>query len=194
MIRVFSKGLDAAAMYHLQKRQYNEKLLMSATVPANSSTYAKTTVSNLGHFLCLFITGRFSTLASITDATLGTRVIDTGISYLRGQLTDGAGQKKLFNDYIPLDLLLSPGRARSADTTVANTYVDLLDTTVTPAREVALASSKGETLFYPQEFEYLFSANSEIQLDVKNASNYDNTFEIVFHGIRILSSAAVRGV
>jgi hypothetical protein len=191
-IKVFSKRLNWREMFGLQKLQYNEKLLMSAIVPANSQTLAKTTVSNLGHFLCLFITGRFTTLASITDAKLGTVTIDTGISYLRGLLTDGSGQKRLFNDYIPLDLLLSPGRTRSA--LAGNTYVDLLDTSVSPSREVALASATGQTLFYPQEFEYLFSANSEIQFDVKNASNVANQFDIVFHGIRILSGAAVRGV
>jgi hypothetical protein len=192
MIRVFTKKLDAGEMYRLQKYQYNEKLLMSAIVPANSSMYAKTSVSNLGHFLCLFITGRFTSLTSIVDPVKGTLIIDSGISYLRGQMTDGSGQKKLFNDYVPLGLLVSPGRSRSP--LASNAFIDVLDTTVSPPREIALASPKGESLFFPQEFEYLFSANSEIQMDVKNSSNYENSFELVFHGIRILSSAAVRGV
>jgi hypothetical protein len=191
MSRVFNKAFDVSEMLGLQVVQYSERLLLSATVPANSSVMAKTTVSNLGHFLCLYMTGKFSTLKKITDATLGTKLIDTGISYLRGLLTDGAGQKRLFNDYIPFDLLLSPGRGK-AD--CDNAYQDILDTTSTPPREVALAAAKGETLFYPQEFEYLFPANTDILLDVKNASNADNTFEIMLHGVRILASASVKGV
>jgi hypothetical protein len=191
MSRVFSKQFNVSNMLGLQVVQYSERLLLSATVPANSSVMAKTTVSNLGHFFCMFLTGKYSTLASITDPVLGVQIIDTGIQYLRGQLTDGAGQKRLFNDYIPLDLWLSPGRMKS---NCANAYTDLLDPSVAPPREVALAAAPGQTLFYPVEFEYLFPANTDILLDVKNSSNADNTFEIMLHGVRILASASVKGV
>ena len=191
MSRVFNKAFDVSQMLGLQVVQYSERLLLSAVVPANSSVMAKTTVSNLGHFYCLFLTGKFTTLKKIADPVLGNKLIDSGISYLRGLLTDGAGQKRLFNDYIPLDLLLSPGRCK-AD--CDNAYQDLLDVTVSPVREVALAAAKGESLFYPQEFEYLFPANTDILFDVKNASNADNTFEIMLHGVRILASASVKGV
>ena len=101
MSRVFNKAFDVSQMLGLQVVQYSERLLLSAVVPANSSVMAKTTVSNLGHFYCLFLTGKFTTLKKIADPVLGNKLIDSGISYLRGLLTDGAGQKRLFNDYIP---------------------------------------------------------------------------------------------
>jgi hypothetical protein len=190
-LHVLSKAFNADILLGVQIRQYSEKLLLAATVPAQSSITAKTTVSNLGHFLCLLLTGKYTTLQKITDPTIGVLTIDDGIQHLRAQLIDGAGQKKLFSDYIPLDLFLSPGRGKA---NASNAYLDVLDTSVSPAREVALAAAPGQTLFFPQEFEYLFSANSEILLDIKNDSLADNFFEIALSGYRILASASVRGV
>lgn len=189
--RVFNKAFDVSQMLALQVVQYSERLLLSGVVPANSEIVAKTTVSNLGHFFCMFLTGKYTTLINIMDQQLGTRVIDSGIQYLRALLTDGAGQKRLFNDYIPLDLFLSPGRAKA---NCDNAYTDLLDNTVIPPREVALAALPGQTLFYPIEFEYVFPANTDILLNVKNSSNHENSFEIMLHGVRILASASVKGV
>jgi hypothetical protein len=192
MSRVFAKGFDASKMLGLQVTQYSERLLLAGTVPANSSIIAKATVSNLGHFYCMFMTGKYSTLKQITDAPTGaTYTIDTGVQYLRGLLRDSAGQKTLFSDFIPLDLFLSPGRCK---VDCDNSYRDILDTTGVLPREIALAAAKGETLFYPQEFEYLFPANADILLEVKNSSNADNSFEIMLHGTRILASASVKGV
>src|SRR5271157_998676 len=191
LLRVLNKKLDADTLLGLQITQYSEKLLLAGSVPAQSSIIAKTTVSNLGHFLCMFVTGKYTTLQQITDPTLGALTIDDGIQHLRAQLIDGAGQKKLFSDYIPLDLFLSPGRAKA---NAANAYIDVLDTSVSPAREVALAAAAGQTLFYAQEYEYLFSANSEILLDIKNDSLVANDFEIAFSGVRVLAAASVRGV
>lgn len=180
MVRVFGQRLNPTTLFNLQRSQYSEKLLLSDTVPAGQSKLGKTAVSNLGHFLCLHITGHFETLRY-----QGETVIDDAINHLRGQLIDGAGQKKLFNDYIPLDLWMSPGRERSND--AANVLTPVVD----PAVDTACCPPY---LFYPQEFEYLFSANSDILLDVKNDSDYEIDYEICFHGIRILSSAAVSGL
>lgn len=189
--RVFNKAFDVSQMLALQVVQYSERLLLSGVIPANTEIVCKTTVSNLGHFFCMFLTGKYTTLAEITDPTLGKKVVDTGIQYLRALLTDGAGQKRLFNDYIPLDLWLSPGRAKA---NCDNAYQDILDTSAVPPREVALAAMPGQTLFYPIEFEYVFPANTDILLNVKNSSNHENSFEIMLHGVRILASASVKGV
>lgn len=191
-MRIFGKKLDIRALMSTQVEQYSEKLLLSGVVPPNQEIIAKTTVANLGHFMCLFITGKFTSLANVTDAKTGlTYVVDTGIEYLRGKWSDVTGQRTLFSDYIPLSLFLSPGREKAqAD----NAYTDILDTTGISPREIALAAAKGDTLFYPQEFEYLYSANSEIMLAVKNASNHENSFDICLHGIRIRAEASNKGM
>lgn len=179
MIRVFASALNADTLLRIQSAQYSDKIYLTDTVPAGQSKLGKAAVSNLGHFLCQYLTGHFSTLK--LDGVAG--IIDDGVSHLRGQLTDGNGQKKLFSDYIPLDLLLSPGRTR--DGAAGNAYQP--DGTV-------ITASAGNPLFYPLELEYLFAANGEILFDVKNDSDTDISYGIVFHGIRILSRAAVTGL
>lgn len=185
-IRVFAKKLDTAAMEKLQEFQYSEKLLLADTVPAGSGRLGRTAVSNLGDFLCLFVTGHFETLRG-DGAGPPANTIDDAVNHLRGQLIDGAGQKKLFNDFIPFDLWLSPGRERSNDAT------NVVTPQIAPA-PLADTAPAPFPLFYPLEFEYLFTANSDILLDVRNDSDVEIDYEICFHGIRRLASAAVRGV
>lgn len=169
VVKPFSKILNPDEIFGIQNRQYSERILLSGTVPAGETIPVKTTVSNLGHFFCMYMTGTFSTIASPAGA-----IVDTGLSYLSGQLFDGAGMRKLFSDLIPLDLLLSPGRRK-----------DSTSTTV-------LTDPVSNSLFYPIELEYLFTANSDILLQVFNSSDEDNSLEICFHGIRIISDMVVR--
>lgn len=164
LVKPFSQKIDPEKVFDIQNHQYSERLLMSGSVGAGQTALGKVAVSNLGHFFCMFMTGTFSALASPAAA-----IVDTGLSYLSGQLIDGAGQRKLFNDRIPLDLLLSPGRRR-----------DVNSTTV-------LTDPIGNNLFYPLELEYLFTANSDILLEIVNTSDETNYYEICFHGIRIVS-------
>lgn len=163
VVKPFSQRIVPDKVFEIQNNQYSERVLLQDTVPANTTQLGRVNISNLGHFFCMFITGHFTTL----DAGPA----DNGISYLSGQLIDGAGQRKLFNERIPLDLWLSPGRRKSA---------------------LVLGAAAGNNLFYPIEFEYLFTANSDILLDVENSSTHANSYEIVFHGIRIMSDMTVR--
>lgn len=164
LIKPFAQLIEPEKAFEMQKFQYMERLLMQVTVPAGSTALGQVSVSNLGHFMCSFVTGTFTTVASP-----GAGIVDTGVSYLSGQLIDGAGQRKLFNDRIPLDLWLSPGRRKSTTSTTV------------------LTDPISNSLFYPIELNYLFTANSMIQLDVSNSSDEANTLEICFHGIRIIS-------
>ncbi len=163
-IKPFSENIDAEKAFSIQNAQYMERLLMRGTVPAAQTGIGQVAVSNLGHFLCMFVTGTFSTLFFSAP-----NIVDTGISYLSGQLIDGAGQRKLMNERIPLDLWLSPGRRK--DPTSVNVLTD----------------PNSNSLFYPISLEYLFTANSNIVMDIVNTSNTPNSYEICFHGIRIIS-------
>lgn len=187
MIQVLSQKLAAQSRFQLQGEQYSEKMPLSDTIPAGTTKLCKTNVSNLGHFLCLRITGHFETLGKY-NATTGVldaagSIVDDGICHLRATIQDGAGQRIMFSDYTPLDLFLSPGRARSADATnnlVVKTNIG--------------AAQNAPDLFYPDEFEYLFTANSDILMSIKNDSNVDLDVDILFHGVRILSRRTVAGV
>jgi hypothetical protein len=164
MLNIFSKILDPEKILDVQNLQYTEKLLLEDEVPASSMEMAKVNISSLGHFYSLFLTGKFTTLKEVTDEV--PIVVDTAICYLRGKLIDGSNTKPLFNDYIPLDLFLSPGRTKS-DLSAA-----------------FLTDPVSNSLFYPQPFQYMFTVNSEIQFECKNDSNYKNKYWIVFHGVR----------
>lgn len=181
LIRAFASKLNADSMLQTQSVQHSEKILMQDSVEAGTRKLCRASVSNYGDFLCLFILGTFETLKTVTVEEVD-YIVDNGVDYLRGQLADSIGQKKLFSDFIPFSLFLSPGRRRSVNA------VNNLDD------DIAAIAGQSNNLFYPQEFEYIFAANSEILLDVYNDSNTDLSFEIVFSGIRILSETAVSGV
>lgn len=166
-MNLFSNVINPDRIMKLQNIQYSEKLLLTDTVPESGQQLAKVNISSLGHFYCQFMTGSFETLADPLDPP-GT--IDDGVSHLRAKMSDGSNQRQLFNDYIPLDLFLSPGRIVSAR-----------DGNLTDLTKTAPSNN----LFYPQPFVYLFPVNSEILFDVKNDSNVELKYEILFHGIRL---------
>lgn len=167
VIKPFSQIIDPAKVFEIQKKQYRETILLTDTVPAGQSKVGQVSISNLGHFFSMFMTGSFETLTMPVAA-----IVDSGVNYISGQLIDAAGNKKLFNDRIPLNILLSPGRRKSANSTT-----------------VLTTDPPGNSLFYPMELEYLWSANSTILMDVLNQSNTPITYEIAFHGIRIVTAA-----
>ena len=171
MVNIFSKIINPQKILAMQNLQYQEKLLLEDTVPANTSKLGKVSVSSLGHFYCLYITGHFTTLYE--QAENGAETVDDGISHLRGKLSDGSNQRQLFNDYIPLDLFCSPGRVKDE----AYNFVI--------SQPTAALAAPSNNLFYPLAFQYMFTVNSDILFDVKNDSNNENTYALVFHGIRL---------
>lgn len=169
-IRVLSSKIDPQSIFALSKKQYSEKLYLSDIIQAGSTQMSKVSVAQYGHFLCQYITGSFSTLYQNGGTT-----IDHGVCTLKALMTDGTGQRRLFNDYIPLSLFLSPGRQKSES--AANVVLDNAN---------GLRANASNSLFYPLEFEYFFPANTDILLDVKNSSNVANSYDICFHGVRVL--------
>ena len=166
MINIFAKILDPEKILDFQNLQYAEKLLLEDEVPAASMEMAKVNISSLGHFYCLFITGKFTTVMAWGNNG-GNAPHDVGYCFLRGKMIDGSNTKPLFNDYIPLDLFLSPGRSKATFST-----------------EFTTTDPPSSNLFYPQVFQYMFTVNSEIQFECKNDSNYMNKYWILFHGVR----------
>lgn len=153
-------------VFELQNAQYRDIIFLAGLVPAGSGgTEFSVNVSSEGHFYSQFVTGTFETIASPAGP-----VVDTGVTYLSGQLRDGT--RNLFSDRIPLDLLLSPGRRKSATSTTV------------------ITDPVGNSLFVPIELEHLWTVNSNITMNIANTSDEPVRFEIAFHGLRIVSSAA----
>lgn len=173
-VRQFAQRINANALLSMQKYQYSERLVLAVNVPAGQTQLGRCQVSSYGHFFCQWWTGHFETIRNVA----GVGTIDDAVNHCRGLLIDSTGNRRLFNDYIPLDLLFSPGRRRS------NTALNVIQ----PVGAIAVAVAP-YPLFYPTEFEYVFSANTEIQLDVRNDSDVAIAVEMCFHGIRLVSSA-----
>lgn len=161
MFNLFAKEIDPARILRLQNFQYTEKLYASDIIPASGQKMGVVNISSLGHFYCQFITASFSTLYDNAGD-----INDDGLSHVRVKIIDGSNQRPLFNDYIPMDLFCSPGRAKNANS-------------------VGFATdAESNALFYPHPFQYLFTQNSEIMIDAKNDSDAINYYDIVFHGVR----------
>lgn len=182
---LFDNLIDTAKRFKLQNAQYTERIPLSGIAPAGGGGLPfKANVSNLGHFFCMFMTGHYETLSMVTVNQVS-KIIDDGICHLRMQMEDGGtGQRLLFTDYAPLDLFLSPGRIRSA-----RAENNLLD--------VATFASKADNapqLFKETEENYLFTANSDIICRIKNDSNVDIAFDILFYGILRKAAGSTEGV
>jgi len=181
---LFNKIIEAAKIFSSQNRQYTERIPLSGTVPANTVLPFKANVSNLGHFLCLYMTGRYETLVSIVVGGV-TKIVDDGICHLRLSMEDGGtGQRLLFTDFAPMDLIFSPGRIRSANAT--NNLLDVAT--------FSNQANNAPQLYQPTEENYLFTANSDIICRVKNDSNTPINFDILFYGIRVKSTNSVYGL
>lgn len=176
---LLDKEIEAKKLFDLQRVQYQERLLLKGIINPQTTQQFKVSIGNLGHFLCQEITGNFTTLAIKTAPST---LQDTGIVYTRGKLQDATGQRDLFNDYIPFDLFLSPGRTRANPLLLPAPYTLALSDIGAPSN----------SLFYPTKFEYLFYSNSEIILDVKNDSDAPNFLNVSFHGIRVKTKAGGR--
>jgi hypothetical protein len=168
--------LSAASIIQNQISKFDEKLIITGTVPANGRGIFKVHVSTLGCFLLKHITGTFTTLDKIGDS-----IIDSGVNSLLCQFIDGYGNKPLFSDFVPMDLFLSPGRRKSS--LAVNNAVSVVG--------VADVAAPSSTLFYPQEFQYMFNENTDIVVSVTNSSPTDNNFDICLHGIRYVNKSNI---
>jgi hypothetical protein len=158
----YNEILLSDVLHNVKSNQFWNKVVLTGEVAANSTEVEQVNITNLGDFLCLYITGSYTTLYESNG-----NIIDTDICYLSGQLIDGTGNRKLFEDFIPFNLFLSPGRVRSQYATNEN-------------------ANPSNSLYLEMPFQHLFDKNSTIILNVKNSSNTTNYFSICFHGIRIL--------
>lgn len=178
MVNLLSHEINIGKLKDLQQKQHFNVLKAEGTVPALAAgglLNLSINVSNEGDFFCHDITGSFSTLIEAA----GPVTQDDGVNHLRAKIRDAGSGTDLFDDFTPLDLFLSPGRTRTAGIIVA------------PA---GLAVEPSNTVFFPKRFVYVFRANTNIQIEVKNDANFANSFVLAFWGIRIKSPQAVAGL
>jgi hypothetical protein len=105
-----------------------------------------------------------------------------GICPLRMKIQAGASGLEMFGDYVPMNLILSPGRVR----------VNPLDPVLVTGGFALADADQGPVpnqLFYPMSYQYPFQANDVITISVKNdfdaaLGGWQNRWGITFFGIR----------
>lgn len=146
---------DIRRLVEMGSQVYPAKIpTRSVTIEAANTADDDISIPVNTHFLCTHFTGRFTTLSNGGD---------DGVCRLLAKLQDNGRSLPMFQDFIFLDLFLSPGRRKNS----------------------AGAGDPTHQLFYPDEFVHLFKANSTIHWDFKSTATTDSNFvDIVLHGYK----------
>ena len=178
-MQLFRDSLDVEKILRLRSSQYVQPLYVEDIVAAGLEKSTPLPLSTIGAFLVLSFTGFFTCLRIKAALTLE----DLAICPLRMKIQAGASGLEMFGDYVPMQLLLSPGRVRvnPADPALITGGYALANADQGPA--------PGQ-LFYPLTYQYPFQANDTITVSVKNdfdaaAGGWSNRWGICFFGIRI---------
>jgi hypothetical protein len=108
------------------------------------------------HFECHFVMGDFTTLSAAG--------VDNGVNQCSVRITDGSNDLKLMDNFVPVNLFLSPGR------TLAE----------------GVAGNPTNQLFYPIPFPHIFAASGKIQIETQNSAvGVDNIVNLLFWGKKL---------
>jgi hypothetical protein len=176
---LFEKRMDLPKILDLRKSQYVQNLYIEGIVPAGGTLPVPLPLSKIGAFLVLSFTGTYT---SLRIKVAGVSLEDLGVCPLRMKIQAGASSMEMFGDYVPMNLLLTPGRVR----------VDPTDPALVTGGYVLAAADLGPVpnqLFYPYSYQFPFEANDTITVTVKNdfdtaANGWSNRFSLSFLGIR----------
>ena len=178
MLKIFQRILDIPKLLDMQSVQRFQLLYIEGTVPkladGGTLTVVKS-VSSEGAFVMDRITGSYTSLRMYGETTC-----DDSTCPLKAKVVESATGIELFDDFVPLNLFLTPGRVRSA-----SAYL---------APDGSAIADPSEALRVPLRAEYVFDANSEIKVTLKNDSDVANDFAMAFFGVRSRSSRSVAGV
>lgn len=154
---------DLIAGIPLQKVVENDAKIQRATLGVNDSVPASSTkptsyqVPPKGIFLCMSITGSFTTLE--------TGPADNGVCKMSMKFRNGSGRVYI-PDLVSLDLLLTPGRVKDAT--------------------VVGASASNQMQFPGLPWVTVFRGNDTLSIEVQNTAAYANNWALAFHGVWLL--------
>jgi hypothetical protein len=136
-----------------------KEYILRGTVPANSSnTVLVKDLDGSTMLKCRQIRGTFTTLQ---DDGAGASV-DYGVTGLEFRIVEGGNDYQFMDNYVPADMMLSPGRRRDARATNNDTAPGI------------------NPIFEPLPFHHDFK--NRIEVPVVNKSDRDQFFEIGFIG------------
>lgn len=165
MLNPYFERIDIDRVMELQDGQFQQLLYAERSVPANSQIDHAKNITAEGHFLLLSINIGYTTLVDDGEGNS----IDDGTNHLFMQLVDLTHRKELWDDFVDLALVGSPGRLRVPITGAG-----------TPE------NSEPVRIEFP--FVYMFPVNSVIGMRVRNDADFANTIKVSFKGVRIYTS------
>ncbi len=124
-------------------------------IAANARNQTSLQISSDGDFWCQYIVGQYTTLTAAAT--------DGGANGISIKLSDNGWNVPLFNSLVPVSLFLSPGRTRSS----------------------GVAGDPTHQLFFPIEFDHVFLAKSNIEIEYASSLNYENRLDLCFMGRKI---------
>lgn len=162
LLRQMQTNFDASILERVYGRKLEWLFVIpfQLTVAASGGADDEVAIRSDAHFDCDFITGDFT--------TLNAGPVDVGANLLSIRITDLSNDLKLMDDFIPLNLFLSPGRVLSP----------------------GVVGNPSASLFYPIPFKHLFPANGGIGVEAQNAGTAANTFNLLFWGRKLRASEA----
>jgi hypothetical protein len=177
-MNLFRENLDVEKILRLRSSQYIQPLYVEDTVSPGATKPTPLPLSTIGAFLVLSFTGFYTCLRVKAALTLE----DLGICPLRMKIQAGASGLEMFGDYVPMNILFSPGRVR----------VNPADPQLITGGYALANADQGPVpnqLFYPTSYQYAFQANDTITISVKNdfdtsVGGWTNRWGICFFGIR----------
>lgn len=151
------QGIDLKKIQESDQRFYRASLRVGDTVPANDNKPTNLVVQSLGVFLCVSMTGRFT--------TLDTGPADTGVCRMSMKWVNGS-QRVYIDQPIFLDCLFTPGRVKSPGVT---------------------GDASGQLQFPGLPWVTIFQPKDTLTFTVQNDAAYANTWQMALHGIWIKS-------
>jgi hypothetical protein len=178
LMNLYREHFDVEKILRLRASQYVQPLYVEDIVEAGLTKSTPLPLSTIGAFLVLSFTGFFTCLRIKAAPALE----DLGICPLRMKIQAGASGLEMFGNYVPMNILLSPGRVR----------VNPLDPALITGGATLANADQGpipNQLFYPTTYQYPFQANDTISISVKNdfdasVGGWKNRWGICFFGIR----------
>jgi len=153
-------NFDAAVLERLYDRRLEWFFVIPIriVVPASGNNDVTVDIKSGAHFDSRFVTGDFT--------TLNVGPVDAGTNLMSARFTDASNDLKLSDAFVPLNLMLSPGRSLSA----------------------GVAGNASNSLFYPFPFEHIFPASGGIGIEVANAGTFQNVVNFLFWGKKLRAS------
>lgn len=179
-MNLFRDKFDLEKILRLRSSQYVQALYVEDVVDAGAEKTTPLPLSTIGAFLVLSFTAFYT---SLRIKAAPNTLQDLGICPLRMRLQAGASTLEMFGDWVPMNLLATPGRVRvnPADPQLITGGATLADADQGPVPP---------QIFYPYSYQMPFQANDTISVSVKNdfdtaSGGWKNRWGISFLGIRI---------